>query len=272
MSPCCVRPAADESGIIVVMRDDTANETVFLPSPAGAASLRARRRERGGDHVAIAVYDGLAIFEFGVASDVFGLDRSEEYGVPWYRLSVCAARAGPVSADSGLQILAPRGLRPLRDCDTLIIPPTDRPDLVPAEVLLALRRAHRRGARLVSLCTGAFVLAAAGLLDGRRAATHWADSSELARQYPGVSVDPDVLYIDDGDILTSAGSAASIDLCLHLVRCDYGAEIASRLAARIGRAALSRWRSSAVHRYPATGRGHHQPAGRRHGLDAGASG
>ena len=97
-------------------------------------------------------------------------------------------------------------------------------------VLQALRRAHARGARLVSLCTGAFVLAAAGLLDGRRVTTHWAECAELAARYPSLTVEPDVLYVDDGDILTSAGSAAAIDLCLHLVRGDHGAEAATRVA------------------------------------------
>jgi len=104
---------------------------------------------------------------------------------------------------------------------------------VPAEVLQALRQAHERGARILSLCTGAFVLAAAGLLAGRRATTHWSECAELARQYPDVLVDPAVLYVDDGDIMTSAGSAASIDLCLHVVRQDYGAAVAARLARQL---------------------------------------
>jgi transcriptional regulator GlxA family with amidase domain len=180
--------------------------------------------------VAIVTYDGLSIFEFAVACDIFGLDRSEEYGVPWYRLSVCAARSGQIAFDGGFSFFAPHGLRPLRSADTVIVPPTEHPERVPDEVLVALRAAHRQGARIVSLCSGAIVLAATGLLDGRRAATHWADAEKLARQFPDVTVDSQVLYIDDGDILTSAGSAASIDLCLHLVRQDHGAEIAARLA------------------------------------------
>jgi transcriptional regulator GlxA family with amidase domain len=135
-----------------------------------------------------------------------------------------------VTADGGLRIEPPYGLEKTRRVDTLIIPPTDRLDELPAEVFDALRRAHARGCRIISLCTGAFVLAEAGLLKGRRATTHWTECDELARRYPDVSVDPGVLYVDEGDILTSAGSAASIDLCLYVVRCDYGSEIATRLA------------------------------------------
>jgi AraC family transcriptional activator FtrA len=118
----------------------------------------------------------------------------------------------------------------LQHADTVIVPACSDPDGPPAAVLHALRRAHGRGARVVSLCTGAFVLAAAGLLDGRRATTHWADCGELAARHPSVQVDPDVLFVDDGDVLTSAGSAAAIDLCLHLVRQDRGAEAAARVA------------------------------------------
>jgi AraC family transcriptional regulator, transcriptional activator FtrA len=135
-----------------------------------------------------------------------------------------------VTADGGFQIQAEHGLAKLRQSDTVIVLPTERPGQVPPEVLVALRAAHRRGARLVSLCTGAFILAAAGLLNGRRATTHWTECAELARRYPLVSVDPAVLYVDEGDILTSAGTAAGIDLCLHVVRRDYGTEVATQRA------------------------------------------
>jgi len=114
----------------------------------------------------------------------------------------------------------------------------------------ALRRAHARGCRIISLCTGAFILAEAGLLKGRRATTHWTECDDLARRYPDVSVDPGVLYVDEGDILTSAGSAASIDLCLYVVRCDYGSDVATRLARETRRPAPARRRPGAVHRYP----------------------
>jgi AraC family transcriptional regulator, transcriptional activator FtrA len=189
------------------------------------------RDETANRHkVAIVVYDGLATFEFGVACDVFGEDRSAALGVPWYRFYICAVTSGLQSADVGFKLQAPHGLAALRRADTVIVPPTDSIEAVPPAVLDELRRAHARGARILSLCTGAFLLAAAGLLDGRRATTHWEETAELARQYPTVSVDPGVLYIDDGDILTGAGSAASIDLCLHVVRLDYGTEIATRVA------------------------------------------
>ena len=139
-----------------------------------------------------------------------------------------------MTCDAGFRFEVSGRLDRLRTADMVIVPPTDRPELVSAEVLRALREAHVRGARIVSLCTGASVLAAAGLLAGRRATTHWTECDELARRYPDVSVDPGVLYVDGGDgILTSAGSAASIDLCLHVVRQDYGAEIATRLARQL---------------------------------------
>lgn len=178
------------------------------------------------------VYDGLTMFEFGVACDVFGDSHAVDLGVEWYELSVCAASPW-VTVDGGLRLEAGRGLRALARANTVGVPPTEPWEHVPDETLRALRRAHARGARMVSLCTGAFVLAAAGLLDGRCATTHWTECTRLAESYPSVSVDPNVLYVDEGDILTSAGSAASIDLCLHVVRADYGAEIANRLARQL---------------------------------------
>jgi transcriptional regulator GlxA family with amidase domain len=185
---------------------------------------------RAAGKVAIVVYDGFGVFELGVACDVFGNTALTDLGVPWYRLSICGAGGTTVTADGGLRIEPPYGLERTRRVDTLIVPPTDRIDELPAEVFDALRRAHARGCRIISLCTGAFVLAEAGLLKGRRATTHWTECDDLARRYPDVSVDPGVLYVDEGDILTSAGSAASIDLCLYVVRCDYGSDVATRLA------------------------------------------
>jgi AraC family transcriptional regulator, transcriptional activator FtrA len=179
--------------------------------------------------VAVVVYDGVSVFEFAVACEVFGADRSS-LGVPRYRFDICADRPEPVHVGAGFTMEAPSGLETLRRADTIIVLPTKDLSGVSPEMLEALKRAHRRGARLVSLCTGAFVLAAAGLLDDRPATTHWRSASKLADQHPRVSVDPNVLYVDDGDILTSAGSVASIDLCLHVVRSDYGAEIAARVA------------------------------------------
>jgi len=180
--------------------------------------------------VAVLMYDGVVPFDLGVACEIFGNAEWDGPGLPWYRLLLCAPTREPVIADGGLRLGAPYTLAKLRQADTIIIPPTEDTDRVPAEVLVALRAAHARGTRLVSLCTGAFILAAAGLLNGRRATTHWTEWEEMARRYPLVSVDPEVLYVDEGDILTSAGSAAGIDLCLHIVRQDYGTEVATRRA------------------------------------------
>ncbi len=181
-------------------------------------------------NVALVAGQGIALFEFGVASDVFGIDRTADYGVPWYRLTVCSSGGQAVTSDSGLRIAGAAGLRAMRNADMVIVPPLSPEVRVPDVLLRELTRAHRHGARIVAFCTGAFVLAAAGLLDGRRATTHWEECRQLATEYPLVRVDPDVLYVDGGDVLTSAGSAACIDLCLHIVRGDHGAEVAARLA------------------------------------------
>ncbi len=179
----------------------------------------------------VLVADGLSPFEFAVAAEVFGYDRSD-LGVAWYRTKFAAPAPGMVETGMGFRVEAPHGLEALARAGTVVVCPAAGADgpLHGEEVLEALRRAHRRGARVVSLCTGAFTLAAAGLLDGRRATTHWADADKLARDFPAVDVDPGVLFIDEGDILTSAGAAASIDLCLHIVRRDFGAEVASAVA------------------------------------------
>jgi AraC family transcriptional regulator, transcriptional activator FtrA len=215
--------------MIDVVRDLSANSAASPIRPGSGAPARGMATRAAGK-VAIVVYDGVGVFELGVACDVFGNTDLTDLGVPWYRLSICGAGGTTVTADGGLRIEPPCGLEKTRRVDTLIVPPTARLDELPGEVFDALRRAHARGCRIISLCTGAFVLAEAGLLKGRRATTHWTECDELARRYPDVSVDPGVLYIDEGDILTSAGSAASIDLCLYVVRCDYGSEVATRLA------------------------------------------
>jgi AraC family transcriptional regulator, transcriptional activator FtrA len=194
--------------------------------------MSAMRKDAAKRHtVALLVDDGFSPLEFSVACEVFGFDRSD-LGVPWYRFVVCGAHPGPISAQVPFHVLAPHGLEGFRAANTVVVPPIDRDEPIHEEVLDELRRAHRRGARLISLCTGAFVLAEAGLLDGRTATTHWRHSAALAARYPAVRVDRDVLYVDEGDVLTSAGSAASMDLCLHVVRRDFGAEIANRLARR----------------------------------------
>ena len=216
---------------------DTVRDKAAKPSShrrawdSGGTRFGAPRRD--SHDVAIVVYDGFTPFELGVVCEVFGDDRWVPSGDPWYRLFICGDTSGPVTADTGFQILVPHGLETLARVDTVIVSPTYRPEEVPASVFEALRRAHARGCRILSLCGGAFVLAEAGLLDGRRAATHWADCDELARRYPSLSVDSGVLFVDEGDILTGAGSAASIDLCLHIVRQDYGSEVATQLARQL---------------------------------------
>ncbi|MFF8833145.1 helix-turn-helix domain-containing protein [Streptomyces sp. NPDC015131] len=180
--------------------------------------------------VALAVTDGMLHFELALACEVFG--SSMPTGAEsWYRFSVC----GPGPVPFGRFSLEPEhGLAHLPYADTVIVPGwADVDEEPPAELVDAVRAAHEAGARVASLCTGAFVLAAAGLLDGRRATTHWAHARELAERHPAVTVDPDVLYVDGGSVLTSAGKAAAMDLCLHLVRLDHGAAVANALARRL---------------------------------------
>jgi transcriptional regulator GlxA family with amidase domain len=175
----------------------------------------------------------VAMFELSVACEVFGLDRSELVD-PWYRHRVAAAVPGPHTSPEGLVLETPYGLDELERADTIVIPARIFPGDPPPAVVDALRAAHARGARMLSMCTGAFVLAAAGLLDGRRATTHWMWAGELAERHPQVQVDPKVLYVDGGDgIMTSAGTAAGVDLMLHVVRLDHGAEVANAVARRM---------------------------------------
>jgi len=190
-------------------------------------TMRTKTANGGQPHaVAVVVYDGVALFELGVACDVLGDGHG---GPPLYAVSVCGA-AATVTTDAGFAMQVPNGLDAVRAARTVVVPPTELAGQVPSVVLDALREARSRGARLLSLCTGAFILAAAGILDGHEATTHWAECATLARRHPRVRVNPKVLYVDEGDLLTSAGSAASIDLCLHVVRRDYGAEVAARFA------------------------------------------
>jgi AraC family transcriptional activator FtrA len=178
-------------------------------------------------------YDRLCTFEFGIVVELFGLPRPE-LPVDWYRFDVCSIDPGPLRATGGVTVQPTAGLHAARRAGTIVIPGWRDADERPPEALLkVVRAAHARGARLVSICSGVFVLAAAGLLDGKRATTHWRYVDRLRARYPRVHVEPDVLYVDEGAILTSAGSAAGIDLCLHIVRRDYGAEIANRVARRL---------------------------------------
>jgi AraC family transcriptional activator FtrA len=190
-------------------------------------------RPRFNRRVAAIAYDGLCTFEFGIVIEMFALPRPE-LEVEWYDFRVCALDRGPLRATGGITIQPRAGLRALADAGTIVIPGWRDPDERPPEALLrALRAAHGRGARLVTICSGVFVLAAAGLLDGRRATTHWRYAERLQARYPAVRVEPDVLFVDEGQILTSAGSAAGIDLCLHIIRRDFGAEIANQVARRL---------------------------------------
>ncbi|HEX6513378.1 MAG TPA: AraC family transcriptional regulator, partial [Chloroflexota bacterium] len=175
--------------------------------------------------VAVVIFHDVAAFEMAVACEVFGIDRSD-MGLPNYEFFVCAAEEPPLRVKGGLfTIDTPQRLAAVERAGTVIVPAWDVNSGPPPDGLVeALRRAYDRGARIVSVCSGAFVLAYAGLLDGRRATTHWMYAAELARRFPRVKVDPRVLYVEDGRIFTSAGTAAGIDLCLHLVRQDHGAE------------------------------------------------
>ncbi|MER6592365.1 helix-turn-helix domain-containing protein [Micromonospora purpureochromogenes] len=180
--------------------------------------------------VALAATDAMLHFELAMACEVFVRDPSG-LADPWYDLVVC----GPGPVRIGRFHLEPDdGLDRLARADTVIIPAVEDIDAdVPPDLLDAVRAAHEAGARLVSLCTGAFVLAAAGVLDGLRATTHWAHTEALAARYPRVKVDPDVLYVDNGNVLASAGKAAAIDLCLHLIRRDHGSTVANAVARRL---------------------------------------
>jgi AraC family transcriptional regulator, transcriptional activator FtrA len=185
-------------------------------------------------HKVVAVaYDRLCTFEFGCVVELFALPRPE-LTVPWYEFAVCAAERGPLRAAGGVELNVRHSLKLLDRADTIVIPGwrgADEPP--PPELLASLRRAHARGARLASICSGVFVLAAAGLLDARRATTHWKYVAALSERYPQVEVVPNALYVDEGQILTSAGSAAGLDMLVHLVRCDFGPRIANQVAQRL---------------------------------------
>ncbi|MGC0415491.1 GlxA family transcriptional regulator [Embleya sp. AB8] len=184
--------------------------------------------------VGILLSDPVRVFEYAVAFEVWGVDRTDR-GVPEFEVRVCGPRRAGVHLGAGVICVPDHDLDGLDTCDLVIVPGNEhrtepRREEYPDDMLAALRRAHDRGATIASLCSGAFVLAAAGLLDGRRATAHWLDTDDLARDYPNVEVDANVLFVGDGSIWTSAGSAAGIDLCLHLVRLDHGAAVATEIA------------------------------------------
>lgn len=190
-------------------------------------------RKRTDTHrVALAVMPGAPIFELAVPCEVFGIPRPEIVD-PWYEFQICATAAETVIA-GGFTTPTTHGLDDLITSDTVIVPAcTNAHDQQPIELVDAVREAHQRGARIAAICSGAFVLAQAGLLDGRRATTHWMHADELHRRYPRINLDATVIYAQDGRIHTSAGTAAGIDLCLELVRQDHGTTAANALARRM---------------------------------------
>lgn len=191
------------------------------------------RREALGPTVAVYLFDGISVFEVGCVTEVFALPRPE-LAVPWYTFQACAETTGPMRAMGGFGLSADHDMAQFAAADTVIV--TAVPNVrgeVSKELVSALREAHDRGARVVSICSGAFALAEAGLLDGLRATTHWRYAEIFAARYPKVHLDPDVLYVDEGRVLTSAGSAAGLDLCLHLVRQDHGSAVANTVARRL---------------------------------------
>ncbi|MGN9846334.1 GlxA family transcriptional regulator [Nonomuraea sp. H19] len=194
----------------------------------------AKKDENRRHVVAVAVTGGAATFELAVPCEVFGIDRSDITD-PWYELRLCAAEPGPLQTSAGLTLHSPYGLDELVEADTVVVAACPRRvQLDPPPALLdAVRAAHERGKRIVSLCSGAYVLAAAGLLDGRRATTHWMNAVDFAHRFPLVTYDPSSLYIEDGTVFTSAGTGAVIDLCLHLVRHDHGSAVANEVARRM---------------------------------------
>ncbi|MCT2591535.1 DJ-1/PfpI family protein [Streptomyces sp. N2-109] len=185
-------------------------------------------------NVAVALTHGVNAFEFGVISEVFGLNRGDQ-GLPVYDFALVAAEPTPIRANPGFTIGTPHGLDRLAEADLIAIPAgegyVDRK--FPPELLEALRAAVKRGAWVLSVCSGAFVLGAAGLLDGRRCTTHWRYTQQLAQRFPAARIEPEVLYVDDASVITSAGTAAGIDACLHLVRREQGSKVANAIARRM---------------------------------------
>jgi transcriptional regulator GlxA family with amidase domain len=190
-------------------------------------------------NVAAVVLNEFAPFELGVVCEVFGMDRRDD-GLPCYDFAVVAGEPGPLRSTGGLSLQTPYGLDRLEEADLILVPAAGEGTPrgcgagdVPEALLAQLRAAVARGARVLSVCTGVFVLGAAGLLDGRRCTTHWRHAAELARRHPSALVDPDVLYVDSGSVITSAGTAAGIDACLYLVRKEHGSRVANALARRM---------------------------------------
>ncbi|GFE94716.1 transcriptional regulator FtrA [Acetobacter persici] len=186
-----------------------------------------------GPLVIALLYDGLCTFEFGIVAEIFGLTRPE-MGKDWYRFASCAIEKGPLKAHGGFNILPENGLELLEEADLIVIPGWKGPtEPVPKTLLEPLIRAHARGARLVSICSGVFVLAATGLLDDATATTHWRYADALRCRFPAISVDEASLYRQNNRLFTSAGSAAGIDLLIEIIRQDFGPDAANSVARRI---------------------------------------
>jgi AraC family transcriptional regulator, transcriptional activator FtrA len=183
--------------------------------------------------VAIVAYDELRHLEFAIATEVFALKRTM-LGVDWYDTIVVSPERGPLRGLGGLQVVPTAPFERIADAHTIVIPGW-RDDIAspPKKLLDALRAAAARGARIVSICSGSFVLGKAGLLDGRRATTHWLYADDFRRMFPAAEYADDVLYVDEGDVITSAGCAAGVDACLHVVRLDFGARVANMVARRM---------------------------------------
>ncbi|SEL62993.1 AraC family transcriptional regulator, transcriptional activator FtrA [Kosakonia sacchari] len=201
--------------------------------PDNTRIMTTLRHSPAAHRVVALAYDGLCTFEFGVAVEIFGLPRPE-MGDNWYHFAVAAVDAGELRATGGIRITAEGGLELLADAQTIVVPGwrgAESP--VPADLCAALQQACQRGCRIISICSGVFVLAAAGLLNGRKATTHWRYTDGLRERYPAIVVLEDALYYDEGNVMTSAGSAAGIDLCLHVVREDFGLDAANMVARRL---------------------------------------
>lgn len=192
------------------------------------------REDRPRPTVAAYLFEGMSAFELGCVTEVFALPRPELDVPSWYEFKACAETDRPLRALGGFRLTAEHGMDEFTAADTLIV--TAVPDVrgvIPAALVAALRKAHERGARIVSICSGAFALAEAGLLDGRGATTHWRYADVFRQRFPKVLLDPDVLYVDEGRVLTGAGSSAGLDLCLHLIRLDHGSAVANAVARRL---------------------------------------
>ncbi|KQN68117.1 transcriptional regulator FtrA [Rahnella sp. FC061912-K] len=201
---------------------------ITSPSPLPARSPAPLNRR-----LVLLAYECLCTFEFGIAVEAFG--RADDvFGEPLYDLCVASVEEGTFGAQGGVRLVVDGGLELLEDAGTIVIPGWRSVHEPASEALIiALQKAHRNGTRIVSICAGSFVLGAAGLLDGKRATAHWNSTEILAQRFPEVQVEHGMIYVDEGSIITSAGGAAGVDLCLHLIRRDYGIEVANRTARRM---------------------------------------